>query len=165
MEKKDILIIAEQYLRKNLLYGTISERRVKDFLETEFLSHIKDSWGPEELARIIEEKMVNINTGEDLYVSAVDSFKVPLANVSNSDKKEYIETFLSRLPYKGDIKTTHDTSINIEEYFRNIDINSMDDNYNIIYDNLPSKSLKDVYRMLLDSLLQENILKLLLRLL
>ncbi|MCR5224104.1 MAG: hypothetical protein K6C11_03050 [Bacilli bacterium] len=154
MGKKEVMLSAFNYLSSDLLYGAYLNTTVKSYLERKCDEIIKDNWTPDMAAFKIREAMKDKETGEPLYIPASELATNPLGSIigaSQADKERYVKEFISKLPYKGNIKTGPDTSINIEEELMSL-ISKMQDDYTITNPHTgASKSLKDYYRILLSN--------------
>ena len=154
MDKKTTMIEALKYLNVELLYGTIAGQLVKDYLTNNAETIIRDNWSPEETASRIKEAMIAKDTGNPLYVPAYDRVELPLGailDVTEEDKKDYIESFINLLPYSGDLQVGPNYYINIADKLREKVI-VMQDDYTILYDfDGNTRLLKDEYRLILSN--------------
>ena len=154
MDKKKVMLSAFNYLPSDLLYGTYLGVTVKQYLEMKCDAIIRDDWTPDMAAFRIKEAMVDRETQEPLYSSASKNAVNPLGSIigtTQADKIRFIKEFISKLPYKGNIKTSKNTSINIEEELNNL-LPQMQDDYTIT--NVAtgqSRTLKDYYGIILSN--------------
>ena len=152
MDKKDIMIQAFKYLDKDLLYGTISGRVIKDYLLEHADTIIKDNMDPEFAAATIKVSMHDKETEEPLYVSASERVNEPLGavlDVTEEDKSNYIESFISSAPYTGDIVYAEGYIFNVADEIRKLK-SSMNDDYTINFNGV-NKTIKQVYARLLSN--------------
>jgi len=155
--KKELIIQAEKYLTTDLLYGTISNGSkngilVKDMLEANADRIVKDGWDVENIAVNIRTALFDKETQEPIFTYAHDVPKLPLEPViaTPESKKEYVESFIATLPYKGTIRTgiEETDTLNIEEGIRSY-TNLLNDDNTISYIN-KNITLKQLYKKLLD---------------
>lgn len=154
MDKRTTMINALKYLNVELLYGTIAGQVVKDYLTKNADTIIRDDWSPEETASRIKEAMIAKDSGEPLYIPAYNRVELPLGavlDVSEQDKKDYIESFIDILPYSGELQIGPNNRINIADKLRE-KVRLMQDDYTILYDfDGNTRSLKEEYRLLLSN--------------
>lgn len=152
MDKKEMVIQSEKFIPKSILYGTISGIQIKEFIESRADKIVKDDWTIEDIALRIKESLYGKETGEPLFTSAEERVSLPLSPVvsSPSSKVDYINSFISRLPYKGDIRVGVNPTdiINIEQEIKSLSDRMNDDNTISLGDN--NISLKDYYHKLLN---------------
>ena len=146
MDKKEIVIQAEKFLNINLLYGTISGIRVKDYLEMNADKIVKDGWGIDETASRIEDSMYSKETGEPLFISAGS---LPLLPIQFIDKEEFVTEFINKLPYKDKLRIgpSENDFLIIEDELRRV-MNLMDDEFNILIGD-KKINIKEYYNILL----------------
>ena len=152
MDKKNIMIEAFKYLDKDLLYGTISGRVIKDYLLEHADTIIKDDMDPEFAAATIKVSMHDKETEEPLYVSASKRVNEPLGaalDVTDKDKEDYIESFIAGIPYSGDIVYAEGWTFNVADELRKLK-SSMNDDYTINF-NGTTRTIKQVYERLMSN--------------
>ena len=125
MDKLDNIRKAEQFIPKDILYGTISGILIKDFIESQVDRIARDNETPEELAHRIKFSLDDINDDEPLYVEAHENISIPYP--FNISKDEYINVIINSLPYTGDI-IVNGKQINIANAIRSI---GLDDSLNV----------------------------------
>ena len=154
MDKKTTMINALKYLNIEMLYGTIAGQTVKDYLLSDAENIIKGDWSPEETAAKIKYAMKNEDTEEPLYKPAYERAVLPMGavlDITEEDKKNYIEAFIQGLPYSGEIQLGPTYKANIADKLRE-KIRLMQDDYTVLYDfDGNTRPLTDEYRLLLNN--------------
>lgn len=149
MDKLEKIKQAEQFILKDILYGTIAGLKVIDLLESNCETLVREDETVDQLAKRILDSLENEN-GELLYEGAHKHINAPLPSnifdVSEQDKIDYKEVFIKSLPYSGDIKANGKT-INIADYFRSLPLN---EEYMIKIDELEApRKLEAEYRRIM----------------
>ena len=147
MDKLERMKQAEQFIQKDILYGTIAGLKVKDLLESNADTFVKDDETVDQLATKIKNSLLT-KTNEQLYVPAHSLVEESLPSdiFSDNSKELFKDEVLSKLPYVGNI-VYDGKEINIAEYIKSLPLN---DDFEIQLDSsLPPRKIFDEYKQIL----------------
>ena len=147
MDKLEKMKQAEQFIQKDILYGTIAGQRVIDILENHCDDMVNDDETVDQLAARIKSSLLT-KFDEPLYVPVHSTVNdsLPSDIFSDNSKELFKEEMLSSFPYTGNI-IYEGREINIAEYIKSLPLN---DDYKIQIDpSLPPRSISDEYKQIL----------------
>ncbi|MCR4581451.1 MAG: hypothetical protein K5666_02950 [Bacilli bacterium] len=144
MDKKLLIQQAEQFIPKDLLYGSYKGYVFKYFIETAADGIVHGDESPDEIASKI---IARVETFSDagLFTNASEVVKPTVTPEMTAS--EIIEDFINRIPYKDNINTTKDSFINISEELRKYST-KMNEDYTF---GEFHRSLDSIYRVLLSN--------------